>query len=77
MSEIEQRQPPGPEQQRRYIEEMEACGRMLCDAVKRANEAGVPDALLLPALIAVFRDAGMLPDAFSSLDLGTLLGGAR
>jgi hypothetical protein len=60
--------------QRELISEMERRGRELCEAVQRAEDAGVPPALLLPALMAVFREAGMLPDAFASLDLGALLG---
>jgi hypothetical protein len=52
---------------------VEARGRDLCEAVKAANEAGVSEALLLPALIDVFRQAGMLPD----IDFGSLLGMLR
>jgi hypothetical protein len=44
--------------------------RALCATVKEASVAGVPDALLLPCLLDVFRAEGMLPD----LDFGTLLG---
>lgn len=52
---------------------VEERGRSLCEAVKAANEAGVSEALLLPALIDVFREAGMLPD----IDFGTILGMLR
>ena len=52
---------------------VEERGRALCEAVKAANEAGVSEALLLPALIDVFREAGMLPD----LDFGSILGMLR
>lgn len=45
--------------------------RDLCDSIKSAQEAGVSEALILPALIAVFREAGMLPEG---LDFGSLLG---
>lgn len=54
------------------VVELEA--RHLCAATKAATEGGVPDALLLPALVAVFREAGMLPE---SLDFGSLLGMLR
>lgn len=47
--------------------------RTLCTTVKAAAENGVPDALLLPALLDVFRSEGMLPD----LDFGSLLGMLR
>lgn len=52
---------------------VEGKAQELCEAVKRANEAQVPDSLLLPALIAVFQQAGMIPD----LDLSSLLGMLR
>lgn len=57
--------PPRPEQgltEAQWVEAVELHGRALCDTVKAAAEAGVPDALLLPALIAVFHEAGMIPD---------------
>jgi hypothetical protein len=53
-----------------WLERVEEDARSLCSTVKDATEAGVPDALMLPALIAVFREAGMLPD----FDYGSLLG---
>lgn len=53
-----------------WVALVEAKGRELCSAVKDATEAGTSDALILPALIGVFREAGMLPD----LDFGSLLG---
>jgi hypothetical protein len=59
-----------PEQ---WVGLVEAKARELCDSVKGATEAGVSDALLLPALLDVFRQAGMLPD----LDFGSLLGMLR
>lgn len=52
---------------------VELRGRALCEAVKEANEAGVSEALLLPALIDVFREAGMLPD----IDFASILGMLR
>jgi len=61
------------EAHRLLIAEVESRGRELCRAVKGANEAGVPDSLLLPALMAVFREAGMLPD----FDFAPLLGMLR
>lgn len=42
---------------------------LLCASIKSANAAGVSDALLLPALISVFREAGLFP---ADLDLGSL-----
>jgi hypothetical protein len=51
---------------------VEEDARKLCTTVKEATEAGVPDALMLPALIAVFREAGMLPDFDFSAVLGML-----
>lgn len=49
---------------------VEAKGQELCSAVKAATAAGTSDALILPALIGVFREAGMLPD----MDFTGLLG---
>lgn len=49
---------------------VEQDAQALCNSVQEAAAAGVPDALLLPALMAVFRDAGMLPD----IDFASLLG---
>ena len=51
----------------------EVKARELCESVKRASDAGVPDSLLQPRLMEVFREAGMLPD----LDFGTILGMLR
>lgn len=56
-----------------WLERIEEDARTLCDTVKAATEAGVPDALMLPCLLAVFREAGMLPD----FDYGSLLGMLR
>lgn len=53
------------------VSEVEEKAAALCDSIKQATEAGVPDALVLPALFATFKAAGMLPE---SLDLG-MLGG--
>ncbi len=62
-----------PLTEQEWVALVEERGQELCSAVKAATEAGVSDALLLPALIGVFRDAGMLPD----LDFGGLLGMLR
>jgi hypothetical protein len=62
-----------PETEQEWLAEVQAQGRGLCSTVKAATEAGVPDALLLPALIEVFREAGMLPD----LDFSSILGMLR
>ena len=53
------------------VSDVEEKATALCDSIKQATEAGVPDALVLPALFAVFKEAGMLPEA---LDLGMLAG---
>lgn len=45
----------------------------LCTTVKAAAAAGVPDGLMLPALLAVFREQGMIPENMGGL-LGGLLG---
>ncbi len=58
------------EEQETALRRVEAAAQQLCRETHAAVEAGVPDALLLPALLAVFREAGMLPD----IDLGGLLG---
>jgi hypothetical protein len=52
-----------------WVQRVEEDGRSLCETVKAATEAGVPDGLLLPALVGVFREAGMLPD----FDVGGLM----
>ena len=53
------------------IAAVEESAQSLADAMKTAEEAGVSPALLFPALISVFKDAGMLPDW---LDMGSLMG---
>jgi len=65
---------PDAEQQANLLRVVEVEAQHLCTAVKQASEAGVPEGLLLPALIAVFREAGMIPQ---SLDFGSLLGRAK
>lgn len=49
---------------------VERDAQTLCRSVHAATEGGVSEALLLPALISVFREAGMLPQ---DLDFGSLL----
>lgn len=58
--------------ERERVALVEERGHALCEAVKAANEAGVSEALLLPALIDVFRQAGMLPDLDWSMIMGML-----
>ena len=53
-----------------WLAEVAEDATTLCTTVKAAAEAGVPDALLLPALLAVFREQGMIPE-----NMGGLLGG--
>lgn len=68
---------PAPDQaaqQAALLKVVEVEAEHLCLAVKAADRAGVPDALMFPALVSVFREAGMLPE---SLDLGGLLGMLR
>ena len=63
---------PSPEQRRQnLLRVVEVEAEHLCLAVRAATEGGVPDGLLLPALVSVFRAGGMIPE---SLDLGSLLG---
>lgn len=65
--------PESEENARAWLALVEEDARSLCSTVKEATEAGVPDSLLLPALIAVFREAGMLPD----FDYASILGMLR
>jgi len=53
------------------IAAVEDASRGLADAMKNAETGGVSPALLFPALISVFKDAGMLPDW---LDMDSLIG---
>lgn len=63
---------PDEDNAQAWVARVEEDARALCSTVKEATEAGVPDALLLPALVAVFREAGMLPDFDFSAVLGML-----
>ena len=53
------------------LEAVEDRARELCSAVHAATDGGVSTALLLPSLLAVFKDAGMLP---ADLNIGSLMG---
>ena len=53
---------------------VETNGRALCEAVHTALEGGVSQALLLPTLLGVFREAGMIPEG---LDLDMIMGMLR
>ena len=53
------------------VDQVETTAQALCNAMHAAVEGGVSQALLLPALVSVFREAGMIPD---SLDMGSLMG---
>lgn len=53
------------------IAAVESHGRDLCNAVHAAIDGGVSQALLLPSLLSVFREAGMIPQ---DLDLSGLMG---
>lgn len=57
-----------------HVAAVEAHARDLCASLHAATEAGVSSALVLPALIGVFREAGMIPQ---DLDLGSLMGMLR
>ena len=57
-----------------YVAAVETHARALCDALHEATAAGVSNALVLPALVGVFREAGMIPQ---DLDLGSIMGMLR
>jgi hypothetical protein len=67
-------EPTTEERRKDLLRVVEIEARHLCEATRAASEGGVPDGLLLPALVAVFREAGMIPE---SLDLGALFGMLR
>lgn len=50
-----------------HVRIVEREARALAEALRDAAEAGVGQALLLPALVSVFRDAGMLPQNLAEL----------
>lgn len=54
-------------------EHVEACrdsAQQLADDLKAAGDAGVPPIMLIPTLIGVFREAGMMPEGFTIPNLG-------
>lgn len=53
------------------VGDVEVKARALCEAVNVAIRNDVSQALLLPSLISVFREAGMIPQ---DLDLSGLMG---
>ena len=53
------------------VRRVEEASKDLADAVKAAEAGGVSEALIFPALVGVFREAGMVPDW---LDIGSLAG---
>lgn len=53
------------------LEQVRRDGHALAASTKAALEAGVSEALVLPALFEVFAEAGMMP---AGLDLGSILG---
>ena len=59
--------PDSEEAVRAWVQRVEEDATTLCASVKAATEAGVPDGLLLPALVAVFREQGMIPDSLSGM----------
>jgi hypothetical protein len=58
-----------------HVLEVTLRGQQLAEALKDAGDEGVGPAVLLPALVTVFRDAGMMPGGLESLGgLGGLAG---
>ena len=51
------------------ITDVKCKAQSLTDAIKEAENDGVPPALLIPELLQVFHEAGMLPDWF---DMGSI-----
>ena len=54
------------------VERVEHEARELAEAIKQAQEEGVGPAILLPALMVVFREAGMFSGSLSDLGLSGL-----
>ena len=54
---------------------VETAAQNLADAMKEAEQGGVSPALLFPALISVFKDAGMLPDWLDMDSITAMVGG--
>lgn len=68
-----------PDEQTALLRVVEIEAKHLTDAVTAAEQAGVPPALLYPALISVFREAGMLPEGWEGMlenVMGMLGGGS-
>ena len=64
-----------PLSEQQLVLEVEAASKQLADAVKAAEAGGVSEALIFPALVGVFREAGMVPDWLDIGSLAGLLGG--
>jgi len=47
------------------VKKCEQDARSLAESVHAAADAGVPYVVLLPALITVFREMGMMPDGMA------------
>lgn len=62
--------PPEPRNQDEHVERVRSRAQAFLDAVTAANEAGVSQALILPMLVGMLRDSGMMP----SFDPSALLG---
>ena len=60
-----------PTEQDRLVAAVEDASLLLAEAVKAAEAGGISEALIFPALVGVFREAGMVPDW---LDIGSLAG---
>lgn len=61
--------------QTQLVADVERTSKALADAVKAAEAGGVSEALIFPALVGVFREAGMVPDWLDIGSLSGLLGG--
>lgn len=61
-------------EEEKLLENVERDARNLSASLHAAAAAGVSEALLLPAMFSVFREAGLIP---ASLDLGSILGMLR
>ena len=48
-----------------HVEAVTGAAQQLAERLQEATEAGVSKAVLLPALITVFREAGMMPAGLS------------
>ena len=57
-----------------HVEKITQHAEDLCAAIEVASEDGVSHSVILPALLTVFREAGMFPE---NLDLGGIMGMLR